>query len=283
MKKLLLISPMGKAGLVGKDFNFRLPCLGLLRIAALTPTHWQVVIADEKVETLDLAQDADLVGITAMTATVNRAYEIADHFRHRGIKVVMGGMHVSSLPDEALRHADTVVIGEAEGLWPAVLDDFERGQLKAVYRLRSGFPVLNHLPVPNWTLYRQKPYLPVHFVETTRGCPLDCEFCAVTNAFGGRYRNRPCDDVIEELRSLQPFKGVLTLKNCVFFVDDNIISNRAYARELLTGISDLNLKWFSHASMNIANVHRSVGEGWMGAERKPSTGARHDERRHGPW
>ena len=253
MKTLLLITPLGKAGLVGRDINFRLPCLGLLKVAALTPPGWDVKIVDEKVEPLDLSQTADLVGITTMTITSRRAYDVADHFRRHGIKVVMGGMHASCLPNEALAHSDSVVIGEAEGLWPSVIADFESGALQRTYQHQNGLPGLDHLPPVNWERYRQKPYLPVHFVETTRGCPLDCEFCAVTNAFGGRYRNRPLDEVFAELRSLKPFDGLLTLKNCVFFVDDNIISNRAYAREFLARLADFKLHWFSQASMNIAN------------------------------
>ncbi len=253
MKKLLLIAPLGKAGFVGRDMTFRLPCLGLLRVAALTPPGWEVTIVDEKVEPLDLTQSADRVGITAMTTTSPRAYEVADRFRRRGIRVVMGGMHVSSLPDEALAHCDSVVIGEAERLWPAVLADFERGGLQRIYRHQNGLPDLDGLPPADWELYRPKRYLPVHFLETTRGCPLDCEFCAVTNAFGGRYRNRPLDEVLAELRQFRPFNGLLTLKNCVFFVDDNIISNRAYARDLLARLADFKIQWFSQASMNIAN------------------------------
>jgi radical SAM superfamily enzyme YgiQ (UPF0313 family) len=145
-----------------------------------------------------------------------------------------------------------VVVGEAEGLWPALLRDFERGDLRRVYRHENGLPPLRQLPLPDWDLYRDKKYLPVHFVETTRGCPIDCEFCAVTSSFGGRYRNRPQEEVLAELQRRRPFAGRFILKNCVFFVDDNLVSNRAYAREFLARIADLGLRWFAQASMNIA-------------------------------
>ncbi len=253
MKRLLLIAPLAPDSLMGGDFFFRFPGLGLLKVAALTPPGWDVVIIDEKVETLDLTQSADLVGITAMTPTAMRGYQIAEHFRARGIPVVMGGMHVSQLPDEALAHADAVVIGEAEGSWPRLVGDLERGQMLRVYRHDSGLPSLAGTPAVNWDLYRDKGYLPVHFVETTRGCPIDCEFCSVTTSFGGRYRSRPQEEVLAELQNRRPFKGLLTLKDCVFFVDDNIVANRAYAREFLGRIADLGLKWFGQASMNIAN------------------------------
>lgn len=252
-KRLLLISPIAPNSLVGKGFYFRMPVLSLLKITALTPSSWDVTIVDEKIEPLNLQAEADLVGITTMTATAKRAYEIADAFRQRGIKVIMGGMHVSSLPDEALNHCDCVVMGEAEGQWPKVLNDFENGHLQKLYSHDGQWPSLAGQPLANWELYRPKGYLPVHFIETTRGCPWDCEFCSVTSAFGGKYRTRPLEEVMTELHQLRPFTGRFQLPNCVFFIDDNIFGNRAYAKELFARVAELKINWFSHASINIAN------------------------------
>ncbi|KPK01400.1 MAG: hypothetical protein AMK71_05675 [Nitrospira bacterium SG8_35_4] len=251
-KKLILISPLAEKSLLGGDFYFRMPYLGLLKVAALTPPDWDVAIIDEKVEGVDFDQHADIVGITAMTPAVNRAYRIADEFRARGKTVVMGGMHISKLPDEALQHCDSVVVGEAEELWGTLLDDFRKGELKRLYRHENGYPSLDNLPLINWDLYKDKRYLPVHSIETTRGCPHNCEFCSVTNSFGGKFRNRPVDDVEREIQSLKPFEGRFILKNTVFFADDNIISSRRHAKELLTRIIPYNLKWVGQASVNIA-------------------------------
>lgn len=251
-KRLLLISPLVEKSLLGGDFYFRLPALGLLKVASLTPPDWEVVIVDEKVETLDLDQHADLVGITAMTPVVNRGYRIADHFRSRGIPIVMGGMHVSKLPDEALQHCDSVVVGEAEDLWDKLLADQERGELKKIYRHENGYPSLDRRPLSNWDLYRDKGYLPVHFVETTRGCPFNCDFCSVTSSFGGKFRNRSVDDVEQEIAGLKLFDGMMTLKNVVFFTDDNIISSKQHARELFTRMKPYNLKWLGQTSVEMA-------------------------------
>jgi len=251
-KKLILISPLAEKSLLGGDFYFRMPYLGLLKVAALTPPDWEIAIVDEKVEGVDFDQHADIVGITAMTPAVNRAYQIADEFRARGKKVVMGGMHISKLPDEALQHCDSVVVGEAEELWGTLLDDFKKGELKSLYRHENGYPSLDNLPIINWDLYKDKRYLPVHSIETTRGCPHNCEFCSVTNSFGGKFRNRPVDEVEKEIQNLKPFEGKFILKNTVFFADDNIISSRRHAKELLTRIIPYNLKWVGQASVNIA-------------------------------
>jgi radical SAM superfamily enzyme YgiQ (UPF0313 family) len=259
MKRLLLISPAARDSLMGQGFFFRFPNLGLLKVAALTPPDWEIRIVDEKVERWDPDEPADLVGLTAVTSTVKRAYEVAAHYRRRGVPVIMGGMHASALPEEALACSDSVVVGEAEGLWPRALQDHGNGELQPVYRHLDGFPDLAGLPHPDWTRYRPKGYLPVHFVETTRGCPIDCDFCAVTSAFGGRYRNRPVEDVAAELRGLEPFPGRFILKSAVFFVDDNIASNRRHARELFARIADLGLQWFGQASVNIARDAELLG------------------------
>jgi radical SAM superfamily enzyme YgiQ (UPF0313 family) len=255
---LLLVSPLTTKSLLGADFYFRMPTLGLLRVARATPPEWTVTILDEKVEPIDLARPADLVGITGMTPAIDRAYQIADGFRARGIPVVMGGVHVSMLPEEALAHCDAVVVGEAEGLWPRVLADAARGRLQPVYR-HEAFPELSALGSPDWSLYDGKRYLPFHCVETSRGCPHGCDFCSVTNAFGGSYRTRPPAEVEDEVGELRPFAGRFVLKNVVFFVDDNIVGKRAHAREVLRRIRPYRLKWLGQASTAIAGDDELLG------------------------
>jgi len=248
---LLLISPLTSKSLLGADFYFRMPTLGLLRVAAATPSEWNVTILDEKVEPIDFSRSPDLVGVAGMTPAINRAYEIADEFRARGVRVVMGGIHVSMMPEEALAHCDAVVIGEAEGLWPRVLSDFQRGRMQRQYR-HEAFPQLARLGRPDWSLYEGKGYLPFHCVETSRGCPHGCDFCSVTNYFGGCYRTRPPEDVEDEIQALRPFEGRFVLKNVVFFVDDNIVGKRPHARELLSRIVPFRLKWLGQTSTAIA-------------------------------
>jgi radical SAM superfamily enzyme YgiQ (UPF0313 family) len=132
-----------------------------------------------------------------------------------------------------------------------VLADAASNSLQRIYTHDGVYPALVNQPRLNWAPMRSKDYLSVHFVETTRGCPHDCEFCSVTTAFGGGFRTRPLDEVESELRGLRSFEGLLTLKRCVFFLDDNIVSNRTYAKELFSRIADLDLNWFGQASVNI--------------------------------
>lgn len=249
--KLLLVAPSAKSKFLGKNFAFHLPFLSLPILATYTPVDVDVTIVDERNSNIDFNIKHDLVGITLMTSLAPRGYEIADEFRKRGVKVVMGGMHVSALPDEVLPHADAIVVGEGERVWPQVIEDFKRGDLKQVYRA-SDYTDLNTMTPVRRDLLNLDKYAPVEFVETTRGCPFGCHFCSVTKFFGGKYRTRSVDDVIREIATFKPTTKRFSLKNVVFFVDDNIIGNRNHAAELFRKIKPYKLNWVGQASMNLA-------------------------------
>lgn len=244
--KILLINP-GFADTSGEKRKKRtkglFPPLNLALVAAYTPRHHQVELVDEHVGELNLDCNPDLVGITVMTAFAPRAYQLADHFRARGIPVVLGGMHPSALPEEALRHADAVVVGEMEKIWAKVIDHVEQGRLKGVYRSEDYYD-LQEMLFPRRELWRAEDYLVPQTVQTTRGCPFSCSFCAVSNFFGRTYRFRPVTEVIKEVKSL-PGK-------IISFVDDNIAGNFQYAKELFRQLKPVKKYWFSQASLNIA-------------------------------
>jgi radical SAM superfamily enzyme YgiQ (UPF0313 family) len=203
-----------------------------------------------------------------MTPLAPKAYRIADTFRRRGIPVVMGGYHPTVLPDEALEHADSVCIGEAETLWSTIVTDAMAGRLKARYR-SDAFPCLENLPAPRRGLLRvprsqRFEHIQVHFVQTTRGCPFRCSFCAVTSVLGGKLRHRPVAEIEAEIEAL----GVRRLErgqkrdrfhNIIFFTDDNIVGHRGYARDLLRMVSTFNLKWVGQASTNVADHEEILG------------------------
>jgi len=219
------------------------PPLNLCMIAAYTPDDIEVSITDECVNSLDFDKTVDLVGITCLTATSARAYEIADAFRERGVKVVMGGIHVSSLPDEALQHCDSLVIGEAEGIWDQVVQDFRCGRLTRRYR-NGNFVDLRGLPLPRRDLLNPGDYVTINTVQTTRGCPFNCSFCSVKLFNGGTYRFRPIEDVVEEIKSL-PSKNV-------FFVDDTILTQKERTKELIKTLIPLKIRWGSQSTILIA-------------------------------
>ncbi len=216
--------------------------LTLTTLAALTPSDIEVKITDENVDPVDFEEDVDLVGVTGMVMHAPRAYQIAERFRQRGIPVVMGGPHASSLPLEAKEHVDAVVIGEAENVWSGLIEDARQGCLKPFYRADT-FCSMEKLPFPRLDLLRQDAYMTINCVQTTRGCPHQCDFCHVTHFFGKTYRCRPVDEVIEEVKRL---KG-----DFLVFIDDNIAGNRRYAKELFTRLKPLKKQWASQASMTL--------------------------------
>ena len=241
--KLRLITP-AVPGSSQKRKRVLTPPLGLAMLAALTPADIEVSLTDENVAAIDFQEKTDLVGITTLTITAQRAYEIADIFRARGITVVLGGIYASFLPDEAGQHADAVVIGEAEETWPKLIADFKANRLQKVYRQGERGTLVN-LPVPRRDLFTKGAYLIKNTLAATRGCPYSCSFCSVSSFFGRTYRCRPVDDVIKELDTLEGAKYV-------FFVDDNIIGNPKFAKELFRAMVPYKIKWFGQASVTIA-------------------------------
>ncbi len=252
--RLLLINPVNPLALARvrqSQWNrYRVwKPLGLLTLAALTPADWEIAVVDENLGLSDYnaVQRPDLVGITAFTSQASRAYELARLFRHRGIPVVMGGIHASMCPQEALQHVDCVVIGEAEGVWPSALEDVRRGCLKTRYEADvaaiAAIPPARHDLLPRGYAFGA--------VQTTRGCPLNCSFCSVTTFNGARYRHRPIADVIEEMRTIR--------ERLVLVVDDNLIGTSpahiARAKDLFRAMiaAGLRKRWIAQVTINMGD------------------------------
>ena len=240
--RLLLVYPATHT--LGWIRRFQLPSLALKQVAAATPPEWEVLLADEAQEEIPFDGEFDLVGITAMTHQAVRAYEIADRFRLRNVPVVLGGIHPTVLPDEALQHADAVVIGEAEPVWAELLHDLLAGRMAPVYR--AAIPDGSRLDIP-WSrrdLLAGRKYLTTQTLQASRGCPYDCPFCITTNYFGKSFRYRDPDDILAELRS---FSGKLTV-----FLDDNILGDPDRVKPILKGMAGMGLKWGGQASLRFA-------------------------------
>ena len=268
--KLLLLDPYPRNNPYRMTASERrsiwFPKLSLPVIAAYTPPAWDVELVDEAVTDINFDTPCDLVGLSIMTCYAPRAYEIADEFRRRGKKVILGGVHPTYCPDEALRHCDAIVCGEAEDLWPQVVADVEAGTLKQIYRMDQ-FPALSDYKPPRIELLSPDSYMTRLCSFTTRGCHFDCEFCSVSPFNGKTTRRRPVPEVIEELKHAKEWlrsdivermtRGSLlnalstSLKiwvgleegSIVAFVDDLHNSHRAYCRELWQALKSLNIKW----------------------------------------
>lgn len=219
--------------------------LALPTLAALTPPDVEVILTDENVEPIDFEEKVDLVGITGMTCVIPRSYEIADEFRKRGVPVVMGGIHVSMLPEEAIQHCDSVVIGEAEEIWEQVIRDAQKKNLQKFYRAPR-FPDLTNVPLPRWDLLKNDKYC-YFTIQTGRGCPYDCEFCSVKVYNGREYRHKTIGNVLREVETLQRADS----KKLMFFTDDNLLAVPRYTVELMEKLIPLKIKaWWCQSSVN---------------------------------
>jgi len=231
-----------------------LPSLGLLYLAAVTPgvaegihdVRYFEAEADGK-EPMEI-YDADLVAISTFSAQVFEAYAIADRLRAKGIKVAMGGLHVSVIPEEALAHCDYAVVGEGELAWPEVVHAAERGQTGLIVNARQfGAVDVAKLPVPRYDLLRGRPYNR-YTVQTSRGCPWRCEFCASTVMLSQRYRKRPVNDVIRDIQAVRQVSN----RPFVEFADDNTFVDKAWGKELCRALKPLRIKWFTETDISVA-------------------------------
>jgi radical SAM superfamily enzyme YgiQ (UPF0313 family) len=246
-KTLLLVNPANKSGsgfIVNKDTRYQPLSLGI--IAALTPANWKVKIIDENFRDFRF-YEADLVGFTAFSSTVSRAYELAGLYRAKGIPTVIGGIHASMCPDEASRFVDCVVIGEAESAWPRVIADFENNNLQKIYK--GALTSLIKSPKPKRELFH--PGYIFASIQTTRGCPMNCDFCSVTAFNGSQYRNRPIEEVIDEMAEIE--------QRNIFILDDNIVGNTGKAQERAIALfkamiaRGIKKEWIGQASLNVAD------------------------------
>jgi len=225
--------------------TWQMEALPAATLAGLTPRDVEVRFYDDRMESIPFDQPTDLVAISVETYTAKRAYQIASEYRKRGVPVVMGGFHATLCPDEVAQHAEAVVCGEAEQLWPRVLDDARHGRLEKFYR-QNGRASLAEVK-PDRSIFRGKRYLPIGLVETGRGCHFKCDFCAVQTVFGATQTRRPIDRIISELQELKHQRKLF------FFVDDNITSNLAEAKEFFRALIPLGIRWVSQSSINAAH------------------------------
>jgi radical SAM superfamily enzyme YgiQ (UPF0313 family) len=210
-------------------------------LSALTPPDIQRVLYDQRLEPIPYDEPTDLVAISVGSYMAKSAYQIADEYQRRGVPVVMGGCHPSLLPEESLQHATSIVIGDAEDTWPELVEDARRGTLKKAYQ--SSYPELQGLKLDR-SIFHGKRYLPIATVQFGRGCRYACEFCSVHAFYGNRIRYRPVNDLVEEIKQIG--------RHFVFITDDNLFTDVDRARELLTALKPLKIRWVSQASLDIA-------------------------------
>lgn len=249
MLKIALISPKGplyrhRGGIWKKSLRYQ--PLTLTTLAALVPSDVpaEVQLIDEGIADVPLDLEADLIGLTVITGTARRAYTLADVFRARGITVVLGGPHVTLIPEDAAPHADAIVVGYAEDTWPALLRDFAAGKLQSEYRQAPGLDIGGR-PFPRRDLLPSRQFLTSNVFEATRGCVHACDFCVVPTAWGKKPFQKPVGEVVADIRQHGARK--------LIFVDLNLIADRDYARELFTALIPLRLQWYGLTTVLLAD------------------------------
>lgn len=243
--KILLVQPKGSGfiGQVSKSGKAGFAGAALTTIAGLTPPQHEVVLHDARLSEPDYAGDWDLIGFTGMTCEIPHVYQMADEFRRRGKIVAIGGHHSTALPQEAALHADIVVVGEAEGLWPQVLLDLANGGERRHIYQNDELIEMRNMAIPRRDLLKQDMFSVFATLQATRGCPFDCNYCTVTKFFGRSFRCRPVEEVVAEIKSL-PAKRWM-------FLDDNLIADAKYAKELFRALIPLKITWGSQASFTL--------------------------------
>jgi len=249
--KVLLVFPKTPNTACAADIFFPVPSNALATVAALTPREIEVEVVNEYFHPLDLRADADLVGISVLTLNAYRAYEIAGAFRRRLIPVAMGGVHATFCPDEALEHTDAVVCGEAEGVWPRLLEDAAAGHLQRLYR-REGFVPAGEIALPRWDVRGGGQNRQFKAITTTRGCPVGCDFCSVSAFHGSRFRGIELDVLVEYIREMNERDR----PRFFFFNDDNLTIDHARAAKFFEMIAPLGIHWMSFASLDVARDER---------------------------
>ena len=246
--KVLIVSPtlIRNTGELVKQSRLMLPALNVALLAALTPDNWDVEIIYETIEEVPFDSDADLIAISAMGVGLWRGLDIADEFRRRGKKVVIGGPMATLVPERVLDRVDAVCVGEGERVWERMLRDFEQGKLQGIYRAEES--CVPSFPVPRYDLLAAKKigwYLPV---QAGRGCPHRCDFCSIAAAYDGRYRRRPIPEIVRDIQAVKSlgFRRILLL-------DDNIAADRGYAMELFAEVEKLDVEWMGQCALSIAN------------------------------
>lgn len=264
MKRVALINPKGNVFGCNKEMNHFLtstksmesfrylwtgPNLALITIASLLPDDWDCVYIDQNYVDIDFNQHYDIVIISSMTQQIRNAYDISERFHHLGALTIIGGIHVTIMFEEALQYADVVNVGEAEKIFPQLIDDIEHDCVKRIYKeVEPGSYEFINPPMPRFDLLKEYSYS-IITLQTTRGCPHDCSFCSASKVFGSKYRRK------DNYRILQELEQILALypDRIVLFADDNMFVMKKQVKELLKQMCELNFRWIAQTDISIAD------------------------------